>query len=75
MTQAQKPRKVDGKLYVVELGVMQPLKSNIGFVGFQKEITGESLRGGGTQIHFDETIQGKDRWNFLKPTSSPKLLK
>ena len=63
-----------GKFYVVELEVTKPLKSNIGFVGAQKEVTAGLLRGGGTQVHFDEAIKGKDRWNFFKPFSSPKLL-
>ena len=63
-----------GKFYVVELEVTKLLKSNIGFVGAQKEVTAGLLRGGGTQVHFDEAIKGKDRWNFFKPFSSPKLL-
>ena len=67
-------KSVDGKFYVVEMEVMQPLNSSVGFVGAQKEVTGGLLQGGGTQVHFDETIKGKDRWNFFKPSSSPKLL-
>jgi hypothetical protein len=63
-----------GKFYVVELEVTKPLKSNIGFVGAQKEVTAGLLRGGGTQVHFDEATKGQDRWNFSKPSSSPKLL-
>jgi filamentous hemagglutinin len=64
----------DGKFYVVELEVTKPLKSNIGFVGAQIEVTAGLLRGGGTQVHFDEAIKGQDRWNFFRPSSSPKFL-
>jgi filamentous hemagglutinin len=64
----------DGPFYVVELEISQPLTSNIGFVGGQIGAAGGLLRGGATQVQFDEAIKGKDRWHFLKPTSSPKLL-
>ena len=63
-----------GPFFVVEMEVTQQVKSNIGFVGAQKEVTAGLLRGGGTQIHFDEAIKGQDRWNFFRPSSSPKLL-
>lgn len=65
---------VDGPFYLVEMEVSQPLHSNIGFVGAQREFAGANLRGGGTQIQFDQSIAGKDRWHFLKPISSPKIL-
>jgi hypothetical protein len=55
--------------------VTQPVKSNIGFVGRQAETTGGMLRGGGTQVQFDEAIKGADRNLFLKPTSLPQVLK
>jgi len=64
----------DGPFYVVEMEITQPVKSNVGFVGKQTETTGGSLRGGGTQVQFDEAIKGKDRQTFLKPVSVPKLL-
>lgn len=65
----------DGPFHLIELEVMQPLKSNIGFVGKQVETAGGLLRGGGAQIQFDEKVLGKDRINFLKPVSQPLLLK
>ena len=64
----------DGPFYVVEMEITQPVKSNIGFVGKQTETTGRLLRGGGTQVQFDEAIRGKDRLNFLKPVSAPQPL-
>ncbi len=64
----------DGPFYVVEMEITQPVKSNLGFVAEQTETTGGLLRGGGTQVQFDEAIQGKDRLNFLKPASTPRRL-
>lgn len=64
----------DGSFYVVEMEITKPVTSNIGFVGKQTDTTGGLLRGGSTQVQFDETIKGKDRHTFLKPVSTPKLL-
>lgn len=64
----------DGPFYLVEMEITQPVKSNIGFVGKQAEIAGGVLRGGGTQVQFDEAIRGKDRLNFMKPVSAPRPL-
>ena len=64
----------DGPFYVIEMEITQPVKSNIGFVGKQTESTGGLLRGGGTQVQFDEAIKDKDRQTFLRPVSSPRLL-
>ncbi len=64
----------DGPFYVVEMVITQPVKSNIGFVGKQTENTGELLRGGATQVQFDEAIKAADRNYFLKIISKPKLL-
>lgn len=65
---------IDGPFYVVQMEVTEAIKSNIGFVGKQIETSGGMLRGGGTQIQFDEAIKGADRDLFLKPTSLPKAL-
>jgi filamentous hemagglutinin len=64
----------DGPFFVVEMEITQPIKSNIGFVGQQTDTTGGLLRGGGTQVQFDEAIKGIDRNSFLKPTALPKPL-
>ncbi len=65
----------DGPFYVVEMEVTSPIKSKIGFAGEQMDQNARTLRGGASQIHFDETIAGKDRHTFLKPVSEPRLLK
>lgn len=72
---SQFKRPSDGPFYVVEMEITKPVTSNVGFVGKQTETTGGLLRGGGTQVQFDETIRGIDRNGFLKPVSQPKLLK
>jgi filamentous hemagglutinin len=64
----------DGPFYVVEMEVTRPVNSTIGFVGKQTEGAGGLLRGGGTQVQFDETIKGMNRNSILKPVSQPKLL-
>ena len=63
-----------GLFFVVEMEITQPIKSNIGFVGKQTDTTGGLLRGGGTQVQFDETITGMNRNSFIKPTTLPKPL-
>ena len=63
-----------GPFYVVEMEITLPVKSNIGFVGKQTETTGSLLRGGGTQVQFDEAIKGVERNTFMKVISSPKPL-
>ncbi len=65
----------DGPFYVVEMEVISPIKSKVGFAGKQVDQNTLTLRGGASQIHFDETIAGKDRHTFLKPVSEPRLLK
>jgi filamentous hemagglutinin len=65
----------DGPFFVVEMEIIRPVNSIIGFVGKQADTTGSVLRGGGTQIQFDETIKGKDRNTFLKVTSEPEALR
>ena len=74
ITSTFKPN-VDGPFYLVEMEITQSVKSNIGFVGKQTETAGGMLRGGGTQVQFDEAITGKDRNAFLKVVSEPKALK
>ena len=64
----------DGPFYVVEIEITRPVNSNIGFVGNQTEKSGSMLRGGGTQVQFDEAIKGKDRNDFLKVISEPRVL-
>ncbi len=64
----------DGPFYVIEMEITRPVNSSIGFVGKQTDTTGGLLRGGGTQVQFDESIKGADRNFFLKPTSQPKVL-
>jgi hypothetical protein len=51
--------------------IIQPVKSNIGFVGQQEGDVGGLMRCGGSQIQFDESISGKGRLGFLKPSSMP----
>jgi filamentous hemagglutinin len=68
-----KPTTV-GPFSVVEVEIIKPVKVNIGFVGRQLEPTGALLRGGGTQIHFDEAIIGGNRNTFLKIVSQPKIM-
>ena len=63
-----------GPFFVVEMEVTQPVKSNIGFVGGQTQSIGLLSRGGGTQIHFDESIKGDNRNLFIRPISQPKIL-
>ncbi len=65
----------DGPFYVVEMEITNPVKSNIGFTGMQKDQAAVTLRGGATQIQFDESIAGNKRSEFLKIVSEPKLLK
>lgn len=65
----------DGPFYLIEMEVTQTIKSNIGFVGAQRETSSSLLRGGGTQIQFDEAINGADRNLFLKVSSGPKILR
>lgn len=64
-----------GPSFVVEMEITAPVKSNFGFAGMQKDQNLVTLRGGATQIHFDETIVGKERNAFLRLFSEPKLLK
>ncbi len=66
---------IDGPFYVVEMEITRPVNSNIGFVGKQADVTNGSLRGGGTQVQFDESVKGVNRNSILKPVSQPKLLK
>lgn len=70
--QFKKP--TDEPFYVIQMEITQPVTSNIGFVGKQTETTGGLLRGGGTQVQFDETIKGVDRNAVLKVVSQPKPL-
>ena len=63
-----------GPFFVVEMEVTQQVKSNIGFVGGQTQRIGMLSRGGGTQIHFDESIKGDHRNFFIRPISQPKIL-
>ena len=65
----------DGPFYVVEMEITNPINSTIGFVGKQTDGTAGLLRGGGTQVQFDETVKGLNRNSFLNPVSQPKLLK
>jgi filamentous hemagglutinin len=71
-SQFKKP--TDGPFYVIEMEITQPVTSNIGFVGKQTDTTGGLLRGGGTQVQFDEAIKGMDRNTFIKAISLPKPL-
>ncbi len=64
----------DVPFYVVEMEITHPVNSKIGFVGKQTETTGFTLRGGGTQVQFDEAIKGKNRNTFLKVISEPMAL-
>ncbi|WP_428852357.1 hypothetical protein [Imbroritus primus] len=64
----------DGPFYMVEMEITQPISSNIGFVGKQTDTAGSLLRGGGTQIQFDEAYKGIERNTFLKIVSTPKPL-
>jgi filamentous hemagglutinin len=64
----------DGPFYVVEMEIIRPVNSQIGFVGKQTEETARLLRGGGTQIQFDEAIKGIDRNSVLNPVAQPRLL-
>ncbi len=73
ITNQFKPR-ADGPFYVVKVEITQPVKSNIGFAGNQTGNTGGLLRGGATQVQFDESIKGADRNSFLEITSQPKPL-
>ncbi len=63
-----------GPFYVVQMEITQPVQSNIGFVGAQIDIGGGLLRGGGTQVQFDEAIKGAARNSFMRPAASPVLL-
>jgi hypothetical protein len=54
--------------------IIRPVNSQIGFVGKQTEETARLLRGGGTQIQFDEAIKGIDRNSVLNPVAQPRLL-
>ena len=64
-----------GPFSVVEMEITKPVKANVGFVGRQVESTNVLLRGGGTQVQFDESIIGASRNSFLKIASEPKNLK
>lgn len=63
-----------GPFYVVQMEITQPVQSNIGFVGPQTDTTGGLLRGGGTQVQFDEVIKGAARNSFMRPAARPVLL-
>lgn len=63
-----------GPFSVIEVEIIKPVKANIGFVGRQLEPTGALLRGGGTQIHFDDAIIGGNRNTFLKIVSQPRIM-
>ncbi len=67
-------KSIDGPFFVVEMEITKSVTSNVGFVGKQTDITAGLLRGGGTQVQFDETIRGVDRSIFMRPTSLPKIL-
>jgi filamentous hemagglutinin len=70
ITRAFKPSS-QGPFFVVEMEIIQPIKSNIGFVGKQESGVEGLMRGGGSQIQFDESISGKGRLKFVKPSSLP----
>ncbi|MEJ7805798.1 MAG: hypothetical protein WKG03_07755 [Telluria sp.] len=65
----------DGPFYVLEMEITRPVQSNIGFVGSQIDNGGRILRGGGSQVQFDEAIPGHSRLSFMRPTGQPVLLR